>query len=271
MFDSSKGLGVQFDHGYYFRHVLFVFLPVWCLAWIGRQDSGGLSIFWVLIISSVIVPSFLYVPNTHSGQVDFSMKIAALIAVAAMPLACAGLERFRQEWPHPLTIAAAGFIGLGLLCTMVYAGQFVVYRVRDSRAGALVLPADYVACLKFIRDQTPPAAIVIDSESADYAKSIPTVSIGERRVYLPTKYAQQILATESLHSQEIAQRSDDYQKWSDGGFTDSGLCRKFAQNADVLLIKSEVVIKEWMPIKTIGDYTIYKSVYGTLGRGWSAQ
>ena len=123
MFGPGKDLAVAFDDGAYLRHVLFAFSPLWALALLSGPIWRKLLLFFTLIAACVIVPSFLYIPNTVTGQIDFSMKIAALIAVAASPLACAGLARSRKNWRSPAAAVTMALIVLGLVCTVAYAGQ----------------------------------------------------------------------------------------------------------------------------------------------------
>jgi hypothetical protein len=259
MFGPGKDLAVAFDDGAYLRHVLFAFSPLWALALLSRPIWGKLSLFCALIVACVIVPSFLYIPNTVTGQIDFSMKIAALIAVAASPLACAGLARSRKNWRSPAAAVTMALIVLGLVCTVAYAGQFAFLRLRHNHERTMALPADYVAALEFIRDNTPSQAIVIDPQSIPYALTIPTVFIGQRRVYLPTEYGEQVLGGLTV-SPEVARRKRDFEQWSKDGFVDGTLSALFASHADYCLLAGPgPAAGDWTLIRTFGGYSLWES------------
>jgi hypothetical protein len=259
MFGSGKPLAVAFDNGAYLRHVLFAFSPLWALALLSRQIWGRLSLFCTLIVACVLVPSFLYISNTLTGQIDFSMKIAALIAVAACPLACVGLARSMKNWRSPAAALTLALIVLGLLCTAAYAGQFAFLRLRHNHDRTMALPADYVAALEFIRDNTPSQAIVIDPQSMPYALTIPTVFVGERRVYLPTEYGEQVLGGFTV-SPEVARRKRDFEQWSKDGFVDGNLSAQFASQADYCLLAGLGPRgRDWTLIRTFGGYSVWES------------
>ena len=267
LFGKSKGLALAFDHGYYLRHLFFAFFPLWWLAWLGRSRTRELGLLWVVIAAAVLAPSFLYVPDTQTGQYDFSMKIATLIAAAAMPMVCAGLERCRENWRRPGALVALLLVGTGAICTAAYAGQFAVMRVRQEHDRAMSLPADYVAALKFIRDHTSPYSIIIDAEAMPIIQFVPTVSIGERRLYV-TKHIELTQTMNSILSAEISRRKEDYEKWSAGQFRDPDLSRQFAEHADVFVAKWVPFGTDWVPLQKIGVFTICRSTFGTPeGRG----
>jgi len=262
LFGSNKGLAVAFDNGAYLRHVLFALTPLWALAWMGRAIWTKLSLFWTLIICCVIVPSFLYIPNTLTGHIDFSMKIASLIAVAAVPLACVGLARCLQNWRAPVAIVALTLVALGLACTAAYAGQFAFMRLQHNHDRTMVLPSDYMSALQFIRDNTPVDAIVIDPQSVPYSLTMPTVFIAERRVFLSTKYAEQTLATAAIFSDETATRNHDFDLWAKGYFQDKTLSARFASQADYCLLSEPGLAasdENWARVQNFGDYSIWKS------------
>ena len=122
----------------------------------------------------------------------------------------------------------------------------------------MALPADYVAALEFIRDNTPSQAIVIDPQSMPYALTIPTVFIGERRVYLPTEYGEQVLGGLTV-SPEVARRKRDFEQWSKDGFVDGTLSAQFASQADYCLLAG--------PGPRGQDWTIDPNLWRILGLG----
>jgi hypothetical protein len=253
---SGRGLAVAFDRGQYLRHVVFAFLPIWGLAWMGRGLWRRLPLFWAVILCGVVVPSLLYIPNTLTGHIDFSMKIATLIAVAAAPFAYAGLEQCRRNWRSPAALLATALVALGLACTVAYSGQFAVARFRHDRDRALVLSADYLSALKFIRDNTAPDAVVIDPQSAPLRLSTPTVFIAERLVYLPTRYEEETVK----RYPDIVQRGRDFEQWSNGGFADRALSARFASAADCLLIRGpEPANDNWKLMQRFGEFSVLQS------------
>ena len=260
LFGGSRGLAVAFDNGAYLRQIVFALLPLWVLAWISRPLWGKLALFWALIICGVVVPSLLYIPNTLTGPVDFSMKIATLIAAASAPLVCAGLERCRRNWRAPAAVAAATLMAVGLACTGAYAGQFAYVRLSHDHTRAVSLPSDYVSALRFIRDHTPAEAIVIDPQSVGYSLSIPTVSIGERLVYLPTKYSEAVSPPTAVLAEQMTQRTSDFQEWAQDGFRDGTLSARLASAADYCLVAGAAPASgDWIPVQRFGDYSIWES------------
>jgi hypothetical protein len=222
----------------------------------GRGLWRRLTLFWTLIVCGVVVPSFLYIPNTVTGHIDFSMKIATLIAVAAAPFAYAGLEQCRKDWRSPAAMIATAFVVLGLACTATYAGQFALLRLQHNHDRAMALPSDYVSALKFIRDNTPADAVVIDPQSVPFSLAIPTVLIGERRVYLPTKYAEEVLPPVLAGTV----RTRDFEQWFKGGFRDRTLSARFASEANYCLLAGPgPADDDWTLIRAFGVYSVWKS------------
>jgi len=260
LFGSSRGPAVSFDGGAYLRHIVFALLPLWILAWMGRAYWRKLSLFWETVACGIVVPSFLYVPHSVTGQTDFSMKIATLIAVAASPLAYAGLVRWRQNWRAPVGLAAAALTAAGLVCTAVYAGQFAFMRVRHDNRRALQLPLDYVKALQFLRDHTPREAIVIDPQSVSYPLSIPTNFVGERRVYLPTQYTEAVAPATLELAGEMVRRTSEFEQWERSGFADRILSKRFAAAADYCLVAGDSLAEEdWLMVQRFGKFSLWES------------
>ena len=260
LFGGGQGLAVAFDKGAYLRQIAFLLLPLWILAWMSRPLWRKLSLFWTLIICGVVVPSLLYIPHSVTGPVDFSMKIATLIAAASAPLVCAGLERCRRDWRAPAAVAAATLMAVGLACTAAYAGQFAYARLSHDHTRVLSLPSDYVSALTYIRDHSSAEAIVIDPQSIPFPLSIPTVSIGERRVYLPTKYSEDVSPPAAALAEEMTRRTRDFQEWAQGGFRDGRLSARLASAADYCLVAGPAPANgDWVLVQRFGDYSIWQS------------
>ncbi len=263
IFGSNRRISIQFDHGLFARHVFFCMLPLWCLAWMVRRQMRQCALFWLLLAACVLVPSFVYIPGTSTGLIDFSMKTATLIAVTAMPIVCSGLEVCRSNWRRPMAVVAAVTIVIGAGTTVAYAGRYAFERVRHQEIStALALPVDYVACLRYIRDRTPIDAVVIDPETGPYPM-VPTLAIGERRIYLPDFVTDNYIATDYLRSREIARRREDFQAWKASRFSDETLSREFAIGANYMILpNAQVNIPFWQPVQPFGDYTVWQSSIG---------
>jgi hypothetical protein len=114
--------------------------------------------------------------------------------------------------------------------------------------------------LRFIRDHTPAEAIVIDPQSVGYSLSIPTVSIGERLVYLPTKYSEDVSPPTAVLAEEMTQRTSDFQEWAQDGFRDGTLSARLASAADYCLVAGAAPASgDWIPVQRFGDYSIWES------------
>ena len=135
-------------------------------------------------------------------------------------------------------------------------------RLLNNHDRTMALPADYVSALKFIRDNTPKEAIVIDPQAVPYSLTIPTVFIAERRVFLSTKYAEQTLATPAILSDETATRNRDFDLWAKGGFQSKTLSARFAAQADYCLLAGLGPVptdENWMRVQQFGGYSIWQS------------
>ena len=100
---------------------------------------------------------------------------------------------------------------------------------------------------------------MIDPQSMPYALTIPTVFIGERRVYLPTEYGEQVLGGLTM-SPEVARRKRDFEQWSKDGFVNGILSTQFASQADYCLLADPGPADgDWTLIRTFGGYSVWES------------
>lgn len=260
MFGSNRGVAIRFDNGLFLRNVFLYMLPLWCLAWMGRNELKKWPLFWLLIGASIVVASLLYIPNSSTGLIDFSMKTGSLIAVAAMPIACSGLEACRRDWRRPMAVVTAAAILIGAASTLGFVGRYAYERASHrTLSSTIALPANYVACLDYIRDHTTNDAVVIDPEPGVYPMA-PALDIGERRIFLPDFVTENFIATAYLTSPEITRRRDDFRAWKDSAFKDERIAKEFAAGADYLILpNAEVSGPYWKRIESFGDYTIWQS------------
>ena len=71
---------------------------------------------------------------------------------------------------------------LGLLNTVVYAGQFVLYRAIGSTQRSEVLPDGYYKSLEYLRNTSARDAVIVDPTSLQYKMTLWTVDVAERRI-----------------------------------------------------------------------------------------
>jgi hypothetical protein len=261
MFASGRQLVIAWDRGQYLRHIAVVMLPLWVIAFACRNRWRQFGLFWLLIGMGIVVPTLLYIPASVTGNVDFSMKTATLIAAAAVPMVFAGLLELQAvHWRRPLAIAAAALIATGLACSAAYAAQFGYLRLRGNQSRTLSLPTDYVLSLEWIRDHTPSSAVVIDPGALEVAQVIPTVMLAERTSYLPTSYTADTLTLPAMRVLNLEARAADFDDWRAGGFSDPILSARFARAGDFLILPRPAPTDgNWRQIAAFGAYTVAES------------
>ena len=82
-------------------------------------------------------------------------------------------------------IACGSLVTLGLVNTLVYAGQFSFYRMTRRSECAECLPIGYYECLCRLRAGTPGDAIVLDTICMNYRQSLWTTNLGDAVPFFP--------------------------------------------------------------------------------------
>ena len=221
--DSTRHLAVAFDRFSFLKMVLFGMVPLWALT---RWRS--LTIYHAVIAACVVVPTFLYLAGSPTGATDFSMKTASLMAIAFAPLLAA-----RRSLLAILVIAA------GLIQSAAYVAQFPFYRLRHTTTNGVAVERDYASALAWIRDHTPLSAVVSDPHELGNRDEIFTLILGERRIWLPTAYARQVLI--NALPPAVLQRD------------------AMSPEADVLLTQSAVQSPAWRPVHREGSWVVFRS------------
>src|SRR5205085_12027709 len=83
----------------------------------------------ILAVSCAVVPMFLYIGGSPTGGVDFSMKVATLMAIAAAPLVAAAMTWMAARRWSPVFFSVVVVIALGLIQTGGYVLQYAPYRI----------------------------------------------------------------------------------------------------------------------------------------------
>jgi hypothetical protein len=184
--DSSRRIAFAFDGGAFLRMVVLGMLPLWLLLILrGRQR---LTLHHVLIAVALAVPSVLLIEGSITGNVDFSMKTASLIAVAFAPLIAIPEGRRR-------TLALA-IVAVGVLHSAAYVLQYPWYRMQGRGRGESIA-AGYHDAMVWIRDHTARNVVVIDPASVPVSTVVWPMIVAERRVWLPTQYTESALIASS--------------------------------------------------------------------------
>ena len=260
---GARHAAVAFDRGQFLRLVILGMLPLWGLlvmALIMAPVTAGrkaLTFFHVLIVTSIAVPSFLYVAGSNTGQVDFSMKVGSLLAVAFAPLIAPTIERWLSgTLPRWQTILASVLVVLGAVQTFVYVLQFPYYRMTGSRSRSVAIPLDYYDALIWLRDHTPPHSIVVDPGGLAMGEELPTLWIAERRVWLPTPNTEPYLVPAIGSS--VPRRAALWDAFlRDPG--NAAVASRIAGEADYLVVPRPVQSPFWIPVGRSGTWMIYRS------------
>ena len=260
---DSRHIAYAFDRGQFLRMVVLGMLPLWGLSLLGGRKP--LSFFHVLIAAAIAVPSFLYVAGSATGLVDVSMKTGSLLAVSFAPLIAVAIEKwFAGSLARWRAIAAALVVTLGAVQTGAYVLQFPYYRLTGSRSRGVAFPLDYYQALTWLRDHTPRRSIVVDPRSLTISEELPTIWIGERRVWLPTPYTEPYLVPAPGSS--VPRRAA---LWSafvhDPGNT--AVAGEIARQADYVIVPGQVQSPFWIPVQRSGSWMIYRSTMPSRAGG----
>jgi hypothetical protein len=250
---GSRHVAVAFDNGQFFRMVLFGMVPLWGVVLLGGVRRSPLNIFHILIVVSIAVPTLLYTSGTEGGSlIDFSMKTGSLVAVAFTALLPPAIEQFLaggvSRWR---SWAAVVLIALGATQTAAFVLQFPWYRVSRSSGHAYSIPLDYHDGLIWLRDHTPPRAIVVDPQGMQTQALLCTIMVAERRAWLPTVYTDQVLIAAS----HVDERRDVWRAFTAG---DPAASRQIAAEADYLIVPGSVNSAYWRMVRP-GTWNVFES------------
>jgi len=269
--DSSQHALLSFDRGQFAQNVLLGMAPIWVLAAASLRVRRSLSFWWLLLAACVAVPSSIDIVGQLAVSSTMSMKIASLLAVASGPLVADGLLALMRAGapagaatssaPGPRLWRAIAALALvvGLSNTLVYALQFAAYRLAGGAAGhPEELPGDYFQALSYVRRNTRPDAVVVDPNGDRLPRTISTLLVAERPVWLPTYYTTQLLHAD-VDNPEIMSRPETWRAWERGGFADEQLAATIAGAADVLVGARHIQSASWEERYAAGDYAVYVS------------
>jgi hypothetical protein len=248
---GSRHIAIGFDRGQFFRMVLFGLAPLWAVVALARGRLR-LNIFHVLIAVAVAVPSMLYTTGSAGSLIDFSMKTGSLVAIAFAPLLAPALQYlFTAGVPRWRAVAAIVVIALGVVQTSAFVLQFPWYRVTRPAARAYSIPADYHDALVWVRDHTARQAIVVDPHGLRTQEVLDTMMIGERRVWLPTVFTNEVLISNS----RVAGRVPVWNAFIAG---DEGARRSVAAESDYLVVRGSVASPSWRELRR-GEWSVFES------------
>jgi len=246
---GSRHIAVAFDRGQFFRMVLFGLAPLWVIVLLGGRRR--LSIFHVLLAAAIAVPTMLYTVGSAGSMIDFSMKTGSLVAIAFAPLLPPALERLfggAARW----RIAAATLVAaLGVVQTAAFVLQFPWYRATRPAAHVYAIPADYHDALVWIRDHTPREAVVVDPQGLHTQEVLYTMMVGERRVWLPTVFTNEVL----ISNPRVAGRAPVWKAFAAG---DENARREVAAGSDYLVLHGSVISPSWREVRR-GQWSVYQS------------
>ncbi|HEV7485676.1 MAG TPA: hypothetical protein VGQ65_08335 [Thermoanaerobaculia bacterium] len=248
---GSRHIAIAFDRGQFFRMVLFGLAPLWAVVVLAGRKLR-LNIFHVLIAVGIAVPTMLYTTGSAGSMIDFSMKTGSLVAIAFSPLLAPALERlFGAGAPRRLRAAAILVIALGIVQTSVFVLQFPWYRATRAAGHAYSIPADYHDALVWVRDHTPRQAVVVDPQGLRTQEVLYALMVGERRVWLPTVFTDEVLLGDS----RVVGRVPVWNAFLSG---DEGARRKVASESDYLVLHGSVVSPSWREVRH-GLWNVYQS------------
>ena len=250
---GSRHIAVAFDNGQFLKMVLFGMAPLWGVLILGSGRRFSPNIFHVLIAVSIAVPSLLLTSGSgETSATDFSMKTATLLAIAFAALLPASIENLRTgavlRWRSAAALLLAVF---GATQTGAFVLQFPWYRATRLATHAASVPSDYHDGLVWLRDHTPPGAIVVDPQGVRTREVLYALMIGERRVWLPTPYTDQVLIA-TLHAGE---RRAIWRAFAAG---DRGASRTIASEADYLIVRGNINSGDWHLVRP-GVWNVFES------------
>ncbi|MGH7213217.1 MAG: hypothetical protein ACREIT_00320 [Tepidisphaeraceae bacterium] len=263
--ESPRMIRVGFDNGAFALNVAASMLPLWFLAALGRVSWRRSSLEWTLVGACIVAPSLLYVEGSPTGQSDFSMKTASLLAVLLVGPVASGMARITGASGRParwwMRVAAAVLVAMGLTNTAAYVGQFAFYRATGRHARSIATSADYDAAMEFVRTRTALGAIVIDPVSLNFRELVSTTTLGERRAWLPTPYTTELFYNNQDRTGPILERRAQWQAWRASGYSDATLGHELARSADYLVAPAEARpdADDWSPAWESRSLRIYRS------------
>jgi hypothetical protein len=255
---SSEKPEVSFDRGQFAQNVLLGLAPL-CVATAVALLSPRRrwSIWWVLMLACVAVPTFVALGGSRTGESALSMKIATLLAAAAAPVAA---EAARYAMTHRVVaVVLICAILVGVAHSAVMLVQFPAARFTGRGGKHASMPRDYHDLLSDLRSRTQVGAVIADSLSDVLPETLGTLLVAERRVYLPTTYTEPFLAPDVRD--RLLARSDRFSSWKRREFKDRVLSRDFAGEVDYLIVPSGAspAGEVWREFARRGGYVAYSS------------
>ena len=259
--DSPQHLVASFDRGQFVQNVVFGMAPIWVLVLSAR--AGGPPVFSrALIVAGIAVPTFLIASGPGTIPESVSMKIATLLAVSAAPLVADGILTVWHQRRVVWKLVAAATLSLGLANAAVYTLQFPAYRLGVPAGDRFAeMPANYIAALEYVREQTPRTAVVIDPGGDMGISADITVLVAERRLWLPVLDNAADFGV-GLDSPEMTTRLAPWRAWKASRFRDESQAAILSAGADILIAEPHVVSAWWTELRSFGDFAVYAARRG---------
>lgn len=183
---DDRAISVQFDHGQFVATLAVVYFPIIAFGVYGMWRGRRLDFGAVLVLAAIAVPTMLFVSDSPTGSVDFSMKNGTLFAVAMTPFVGLGVT---DIWSRAGRSGVKGvwilLIAAGVLNSAAYLSQFGLYKWSVVAKRGQSVPIGYYEALDFIRRNSNDDDLLIDLAGIEFPRINIGLLISERRGWLP--------------------------------------------------------------------------------------
>lgn len=253
----------SFDRGQFLLTFGLSAMPLWSTALLAGRKGLRLDPWALLCMAGLAAPTFLMTTGSGTTPTDLSMKTCTLLIVSMSPFVARGVDSalMRTCLARWAVGPVAALLVCGLAHSLVYAGQFVVYRALNADRPAQLLPSGYDAALNHLRTNSSRDAVVLDTVGVDLPQTLWPASRAERRVLLPNPFWMKYFVSAYPDTASMLEaRLARYRAWRDAAFAPGDLSEKFAAQSDYLILRAMMNPgSSWKAVQRFGDYDVYQS------------
>lgn len=252
----SETPAFEFDGGLYLRNIvgsapLCVVAVAWCFA------KARTDIAWLLaglMAGAFLLPTLLDLRGSYGEGAHLSMKNFSLFVCASAPLVAVMVVDAAKLWRRRVGLVAliALLLGAGLLNSIGYAASYP-WRVLTGAKAAVTLDGNLYDALVYVREHSPPTAIVATPLVDEIATGNPITTVAARRCLLPNEYSRRIKVTQPETS-ELAAR---WGAWLSAGYPPGNLSAEFAKKVDFVVLDHELPPDDWQQAAAFGEIRVF--------------
>lgn len=266
---GNVSTSLAWDHGQFLQNIILAFLPgIAGLVLASRQanDKRVLKLTCILLVSTILLPSVIFIGGGIGASSHMSMKNASLLQMLLAPplyfALCKAVSDVQEKRHLTTSLGVIGLALIGLVNSVAYAASTPV-GLMFGRKADVTLTGSHFRALQYLEANTAQQSLVIDELSDKIDRGNPVVNLGGRRVAIPNSY-NMIWGDQS--DEALCTELEKWRAWRDSGLDKNVLSEYFAGRAHYLLTHRICENEYWKIHRQFGDVRLYQSTRPVVER-----